>query len=287
MTANLYIHFYSQSLLMIVSTMLAIPSNSLEETQGSGVLEKITLAVKKWAKTLPTDQRKHIMSLCYLICATSPEIQAELTEFLDDYVADSLVEQILQDRIRLQLVTKYLREFCIEKELNPLVLNSYIEQFGIHSAQTLQKEPELYLEFVLRLIHSPEERHDLFNYILGCEVIKMMFQMSWLQHERLYQLQKNQECFIRSYIKPIQYAHRINGIVVPKNETVFFAKRDYYIQKPQISEKKLVELVLSTFTHETVINLGFSISCALDFLTFDYDYIYMSEEADGIFYATV
>jgi hypothetical protein len=167
------------------------------------------------------------------------------------------------------------------------VLNSYIEQFCIHSAQTLQKEPELYLEFVLRLIHSPEERHDLFNYILGYEVIKMMFQMSWLQHERLYQLQKNQERFIRSYIKPIQHAHRINGIVVPKNETVFFAKRDYYIKQPQISEKKLIELVLSTFDHKIVINLGFSISCTLDFLAFDYDYIYGNEEADCIFYATV
>ncbi len=257
-----------------------------EETQGIGVLEKITLAVKKWAKTLPPDQRKHIMSLCYLICATSPEIQAELTGFLDDYVADSLVEQILQDRIRLQLVTNYLQEFCIEKELNSLVLNSYIEQICIHSAQTLHKEPELYLEFVLRLIHSPEERHDLFNYILGCEVIKMMFQMSWLQHERLYQLQKNQERFIRSYIKPIQHAHRINGIVVPKNETVFFAKRDYYIKHPNIPEKKLVELALSTFTHKIIIELGFLMSCNLDFLTFDYDYIYSNDEPEGIFYAT-
>ncbi|MEQ9672147.1 cobyrinic acid a,c-diamide synthase [Coleofasciculus sp. G2-EDA-02] len=272
---------------MIVSTMLTKNSNSLEATQGIGVLAKITLAVKKWANTLPSDQRKHIMSLCYLMCATSPEIQAELTDFLDDYVADSLVEQILQDRIRLQLVTKYLREFCIEKELTPLVLNSYVEQFCIHSAQTLQKKPELYLEFVLRLIHSAEERHDLFNYILGCEVLKMMFQMSWLQHERLYQLQKNQESFIRTYIKPIQHAHRINGIVVPKNENLFFAKRDYYIKQPNIPEKKLVELVVSTFAHRIVINLGFSIGCNLDFLAFDYEYIYSNEEPDCIFYATV
>lgn len=272
---------------MIVSTMLTKNSHSLEATQGIGVLAKITLAVKKWANTLPSDQRKHIMSLCYLMCATSPEIQAELTDFLDDYVADSLVEQILQDRIRLQLVTKYLREFCIEKELTPLVLNSYVEQFCIHSAQTLQKKPELYLEFVLRLIHSAEERHDLFNYILGCEVIKMMFQMSWLQHERLYQLQKNQESFIRTYIKPIQHAHRINGIVVPKNENLFFAKRDYYIKQPNIPEKKLVELVVSTFAHKIVINLGFSISCNLDFLAFDHEYIYSNEEPDCIFYATV
>ncbi|MEQ8753299.1 MAG: cobyrinic acid a,c-diamide synthase [Coleofasciculus sp. G1-WW12-02] len=267
--------------------MLTKNSHSLEATQGIGVLAKITLAVKKWANTLPSDQRKHIMSLCYLMCATSPEIQAELTDFLDDYVADSLVEQILQDRIRLQLVTKYLREFCIEKELTPLVLNSYVEQFCIHSAQTLQKKPELYLEFVLRLIHSAEERHDLFNYILGCEVIKMMFQMSWLQHERLYQLQKNQESFIRTYIKPIQHAHRINGIVVPKNENLFFAKRDYYIKQPNIPEKKLVELVVSTFAHKIVINLGFSISCNLDFLAFDHEYIYSNEEPDCIFYATV
>lgn len=267
--------------------MLTQNSNRLDETPRTGVLEKITVAVKQWAGTLPSDQRKHILSLCYLMCATSPEIQAELTDFLDDYVADSLVEEILQDRMRLQLVTNYLHKFAIDQELNPIVLNRYVEQFCLHVAQTLNKEPELYLEFVIRLIHSPEERYNLFNYILGCEVIKMIFQMSWLQHERLYQLQKNQEGFIRLYIKPIQYAHRINGIVVPKNEDVFFAKRDYYIKKPNITLKKLIELVFSTFSYETILDLGFSISCNLDVLRFDYDYIYHHEETPYIFYQTV
>ena len=69
---------------MIIPTMLTKNLKSLEESQGIGVLEKITLAVRKWANTLPSDQRKHILSLCYLMCATSPEIQAELTGFLDD-----------------------------------------------------------------------------------------------------------------------------------------------------------------------------------------------------------
>jgi len=54
-----------------------------------------------------------------------------------------------------------------------------------------------------------------------------------------------------------------------------------------LSEKKLLELVLSTFTHQIILNLGFSISCNLDFLTFDYDYIYRNEEPECIFYATV
>jgi hypothetical protein len=104
-----------------------------------------------------------------------------------------------------------------------------------------------------------------------------MFQMSWLQHERLYRLQKNQESFIKNYIKPIQYTHRINGIIIPKYEHIFFAKRNYYLTKPTIREKKLIELVMATFNTDTVTNLGFLIIRHLNFLVFDYEYIFNSE----------
>jgi hypothetical protein len=140
----------------------------------------------------------------------------------------------------------------------------------------------LYLESALKLVFSHEERNNVFNYVLGFELLKMMFRMSWLQHERLYRLQKNQEDFITTYIKPIQYAHRLNGIIVPRDEGVFFAKRSYFVQEPNLPEKKLVELVIATFTTDIVSNFGFSVIRHLNALTFDYEYIFQSEQ-DVIF----
>jgi hypothetical protein len=235
--------------------------------------------VKQWAQSLPFEERRYFLSLCYIICAASAERQAE---FLDDYTADGLVSKMLKDHIPRELVKKHFKKFHINKELNNTILKNYIQQFYIHSAQDMRSKPGLYLEAVIRLFCNSEERNDLFNYILGFEVIKIIFKMSWLQHERLYRLQKNQESFIKTYIKPIQHTHRLNGIIVPRNEKIFFAKRDYFIKKPKIGEKKLIELVMATFSTDTVIELGFAILRNFHALVFDYDHIF-TPEPEGIF----
>mgnify|MGYP001546930458 CR=1 FL=1 len=130
---------------------------------------------------------------------------------------------------------------------------------------------------------SPNEKDRVFNYIVGFELIKLIFMMSWLQHERLSRLQKNQDEFIKKYIKPIQYAHRINGLIVPKDEKVFFAKRDYYVQQPDVSPKKLLALIMATFTSDQIINCGFSVTRHIHALEFDYDYIFNASEPESIF----
>jgi hypothetical protein len=243
------------------------------------ILAKLPPEAKNWFESLPWHQRRYVLLLSHLICVSSPETQAE---FLDDYTADGLVSRKLEDRDTRQHVENYLREFQINTELSEMVLRSYIRQFYIHSAQDAHRQPDLYLESALKLVFSHEERNNVFNYVLGFELLKMMFRMSWLQHERLYRLQKNQEDFITTYIKPIQYAHRLNGIIVPRDEGVFFAKRSYFVQEPNLPEKKLVELVIATFTTDIVSNFGFSVIRHLNALTFDYEYIFQSEQ-DVIF----
>lgn len=212
--------------------------------------------------------------------------QKKKQEFSKPYTAEELVHNMLLDRFFHNIVKKYLKEFSIEQELNDSVLRKYVQQFYIHSTQDLRTKPELSLEPFVRLVNNREESDDylIYYYILGFEILKMIFQMSWLQHERLYGLQKNQESFIKTYIKPIQYTHRINGIIVPKYEKIFFAKRSYFVKKPQIKEKKLTELVMATFTADTVTNLGFLIIRHLNFLVFDYDYIF-AEEPESLFLA--
>jgi hypothetical protein len=206
--------------------------------------------------------------------------------FSKPYTAEELVHNMLLDRFFHNIVKKYLKKFSIEQELNDSVLKKYVQQFYIHSTQDLRAKRELSFESFVRLVNNREEPDDylIYYYILGFEILKMIFQMSWLQHERLYGLQKNQESFIKTYIKPIQHTHRINGIIVPKYERVFFAKRSYFVKKPQIKEKKLTELVMATFTADTVTNLGFLIIRHLNFLVFDYDYIF-GEEPESLFLA--
>ncbi len=255
-----------------------IPS-VFERSRSDSILEKLPPKAKEWAESLPWEQRRYLLSISHLICAATPDLQAE---FLDDYTADGLVARMLQDRDTQARVKKYLRRFRIKTQLDATILRGYIRQFFIHSAQDARRQPALYLESALRLVVSTEEQNHFFNYSLGFEILKMIFQMSWLQQERLTKLQKNQEFFIKTYIKPIQYTHRINRLVVPKHERVFFAKRDYFVQEPEISERKLVELVIATFTTEIVTELGFYLIRHAGFLLFDYDYIY-AEEAEGIF----
>ncbi|NJR64504.1 MAG: cobyrinic acid a,c-diamide synthase [Leptolyngbyaceae cyanobacterium CRU_2_3] len=238
------------------------------------ILAKLPPEARSWVESLSWQQRRYMLSLCHLMCAATPEVQAE---FLDDYTADGLVSRKLEDQETKQRVGQYLKDFHITTELSEPVLRSYIKQFYVHSAQDTRRQPDQYLESALKLIFSSEEGNNVFNYILGFELLKMMFCMSWLQHERLYRLQRNQEEFITLYIKPIQHAHRINGIVVPKDEGVFFAKRSYFVQQPEVAPKKLLELVMATFTTAITSNFGFAIIRHANSLCFNYDYIFIQK----------
>lgn len=243
------------------------------------ILAKLPPEARKWAESLPWEQRRYVLSLCHLMCAAPADIQAE---FLDDYTADGLVSRMLEDKDTKHRVTQYLEIFSIETDLTEDILRDYIRQFYIHSAQDVRRQPDLYLEAALKLTTNPEERNNVFNYILGFELLKMMFRMSWLQHERLYRLQRNQEEFLQLYIRPIQHTHKVNGIIVPKDEKKFFAKRGYFVQQPEIGHRKLIELVIATFTTEIVIGFGFSVIRHERAFVFDHAYIFNPEQ-DVIF----
>jgi len=253
--------------------------NFPEFNRAKTMLEKLPPPAREWAESLPWEQRRYVLSLCHLLCAASPEVQAD---FLNDYTADGLVSRMLQDRDAQQQVDKYLIRFNLKTEINQTILKSYVRQFFIHSSQDLRQTPDLYLESALRLVLSTKERNSVFNYILGFELLKMLFQMSWAQHERLTALQKSPGAFIKNYIKPIQNSHRLNGIIIPKYEKVFFEKHDYFVQNPDIPEKRLIELVMFAFSTDAVSDFGFSIIRHSQSLVFDYEYIFQ-EEKEGIF----
>lgn len=261
-----------------------MPRSTTREDNGEtiqNVLQKLPPEAKEWAESLPWNQRRYVLSLCHLLCAAVPEVQAE---FLDEYTANGIIAKHIANPEIQQKVKNHLLRFRICTQLDEDLLRSYIRQFYIHSAQDARCKPELLLESALRIVISTEERSNIFNYVLGFELIKLLFRMSWFQHERLYRLQRNQDEFIQTYLKPIQHAHRVNQIIVPKDEQLFFARRDYYIQSPEITDKKLVELAMATFTTEILINFGFSIIRHPDSIAFDPEYIFQLDQDDTIAY---
>jgi hypothetical protein len=244
------------------------------------IFDKLPKEARQWAERLHWNERRYVLSLCHILCAAASEQQAE---FLDEYTADGLVYRLLEDYDSKQKVKLHLQRFRIKTKLTESFLRKYIRQFYIHCAQDLHRKPDRYLESAVRLIGNAEESNNTFNYTLGFELLKMMFQMSWWQHEKLYLLQTSQHEFIDRYIKPIQETHRLNGVVIPKDKAKFFAKRDYYVQIPDLrSNKKLIELVMVTFPAKVVTDFGFSIIRHPNSLQFDYDYIF-TPDADEIF----
>lgn len=235
------------------------------------MLDNLPPEVRQWVEGLSWQQRRYMLSLCHLLCASSPQDQAQ---FLDDFTADGIIAKILVDYDTQEQMDQQLKQFHIDSVLTEKRLRVYIRQFYIHAAQDMHRQPDQYLQSALQLVIKKQEQGKVLNYILGFEVIKLFFLMSWEQHEKLYQLQINQDEFFTRYIKPIQYTHRINSIVVPKDEKVFFAKRDYYIQIPQIPNRKLLVLIMATFSCETITEFGFSISRNENHIIFDYDFIF-------------
>jgi hypothetical protein len=259
----------------LVRRVNPLSMHSLAPDSIDNVLKKLPSDAKNWAENLPWNQRRYVLSLCHLLCAASPEVQAE---FLDEYTANGLIDKLIDNQEVERKVRENLNRFQIKTDLTEALVRDYIRQFYVHSAQDTQRKPDLFLESALRIVASSEERNSIFNYILGFELIKMLFKMSWLEHERLYLMQRNQEEFIETYLKPIQHTHQLNQIVVPRDKTLFFARRDYFVQKPVISDRKLIELAMATFTTEVINHFGFSIIRHPQALLFDPDLIFEAEQ---------
>ena len=235
------------------------------------ILSSLPEEANQWLTTLPWQQRRYILSLCHLLCAAPAQQQAE---FLDAYTAEGLLSHIADDADTRRRVNEHLKHFHCNTELNDDTFRHYIRHVYLHSMQDTDQRPELYLETVLMLIGSARKRSSVLCYILGFEILKLLFAMSWSQHERLSSLQVNKDQFGRTFITPVQQVQKQNGLVVPRGEKEFFARRDYYIQIPDISSEQLGELVMKSFSADKIIEIGFTILRHPNAIHFDYDYVY-------------
>ena len=248
--------------------------------QNTPILDGLPPEAQQWLASLPWVQRRYVLSLCHMICATSPEEQAK---FLDDYTADGVVSRIIHDRDTQHRIARHLRRFRIKTKLTDTVLRRYIRQFYIHSAQIRQHHDTAYLETAVRLMANGQEHTRMIGYILGFELLVLLIEMSWEQHERFYRLQPNQEDFFNLYIRPVQRAHRLNGIIVPKDEHRFFARRDYFVRIPTLKPGQTVALIMASFLPDQINHLGAMVMRHHNALQFDYAHIFQQDSDSAIF----
>lgn len=245
--------------------------------QTTPVLTELPPEARDWLTSLPWQQRRYVLSLCHLVCATPSAQQAE---FLDAYTAEGLLSRIVDDTDMRQRVNEHLSRFRSEAAIDDETVRKYIRQMYVHSVQDAQHSSDLYVETALMLMGSAQEHSSVLSYILGFEILKLLFSMSWEQHERLYHLQPDQDDFTREYIRPVQDAHKQHGIVKPKDSDNFFARREYFVKIPNIHPKRMIKLVIEAFSADKIISLGFSILRHPNAIHYDYDYIYT--QSDGL-----
>ncbi|MEM6254705.1 MAG: cobyrinic acid a,c-diamide synthase [Cyanobacteria bacterium P01_D01_bin.156] len=260
--------------------MSAINSFHSQQFDSQQVIESLPSEAQQWLTGLSWVQRRYVLSLCHVMCATSPEGQAR---FLDEYTADGVISRIIHDRDIQQRIYAHLQRFRIETRLTESLLRRYVRQFYIHGAQVRQRREDAYLETVIRLMTNGQEHDRVLKYILGFEFLMLLFRMSWEQHERLYRLQPSQEDFFKLYIRPVQRAHRLNGIIVPKDEDRFFARRDYFVRVPTIKPSRAAALIMASFGPEQIGQLGTVIMRHQNALQFDYEYIFQQASDVAIF----
>jgi hypothetical protein len=186
-----------------------------------------------------------------------------IDEFLESF--SDTQEASLSDRDLKGQVQKHLDRFQLGISLTPASIHQSLRQFYIHIAQHSRTEAPALLKRMGRLEH----RKYLMAYILGFELVKMLFQMSWQEHERLYHLQHNPEEFRNLYICPVQVAHKLNDLIVPRDRNHFFARRCYFVQRPKFRPNQLEMLAMATFTAESVLELGFKVMRHIESFQFD------------------
>jgi len=233
---------------------------------------------RDWLTALPWKQRRYVLSLCHLVCATPSAQQAE---FLDAYTAEGLLSRIVDDADTQQRVNEHLNRFRSDTEIDSETVRKYIRQVYVHSVQDARQRPDLYLETAVMLMGSAQEHSSVLSYILGFEILKLLFSMSWEQHERLYHLQPNQDEFTREYILPVQETHKRHGIVNPKDRNKFFARREYFVKTPTIHPQRLVGMIIEAFSADKIMELGFSILRHPNAIHYDHDYIYGKVDSVG------
>jgi hypothetical protein len=200
--------------------------------------------------------RRYLLNSMTLFASISPEQQHQI---LNDLIQSELLNLAEQSKKYLQeRITAAFNKFCIGKILGEKEIAEYCYNYYLSSG-------------IIPDEMTAESLNKLGDFILGLELLKCIFLMSFVEQQRFFELQGNyssQAVLFYRYIRPIR-SKLIKEKVV--NRDII---GNYYYSRPWVNERELVDYILELFNLESILYLGQTAKK----LTFEKEYIYKSHE---------
>jgi hypothetical protein len=209
-------------------------------------------------RTKAPSTRRYLLNSLTLFACISPEQQHQA---LNDLIQSELVS--LAEKTQMYLHDR---------------IHAVMNRFGIDQSGESKRIAEYYYRYYLLSGTVPENLTTeylthLLNFILGIEVIKIIFAMSFIEQQRFFEIQGRyaiQVMIFYRYIKPIR-DKLMDEKLISRD-----VSGSYYYTKPSLSEDKVLDYIFEVFKLDTIENLG---ELAKD-LQFDLEYIYKPPHAD-------
>ncbi len=200
--------------------------------------------------------RRYLLNSMTLFASISPEQQHQI---LNDLIQSELINLAEQSKKYLhERIAAAFNKFCISQNLGEKDLAEYYYKYYVISG-------------VIPDGITSESLNKLGDFILGLELVKLIFLMSFVEQQRFFELQGNyssQAVLFYRYIRPIRSKLIKEKIV---NRDII---GNYYYSKPWLNESELLDYIFEVFNLETLLYLGQTAKN----LTFEKEYIYKSQE---------
>jgi hypothetical protein len=196
--------------------------------------------------------RRYLLNSLTLFASISPEQQ----------------HQILNDLIQSEIM---ILAGKTQKHIQANV-QSILTQLGLERSLNEKEIADCYYRYYLLTGFIPEEVTSnylkiLINFILGIELARLLFSMSFVEQQRFFELQGNystQVVLFYRYIRPIR------NKMIKENLISRDVAGNHYYTKPIFKENELMDYVFDLFNLEKILYLG---SCSSKII-FDKDYVY-------------
>ncbi|MBO0351709.1 hypothetical protein J0895_22035 [Phormidium pseudopriestleyi FRX01] len=209
-------------------------------------------------RTKAPSTRRYLLNSLTLFACISPEQQ----------------HQALNDLIQSELVSlaKKTQNYLHDR------IHTVLKHFGIDETGESKKLVEYYYRYYLLTGTIPENLtteylNHLLNFIIGIEVLKIIFMMSFIEQQRFFEIQGRyaiQVMIFYRYIKPIRDKLMLEKLLYRD------VTGSFYYTKVSLSEDKILDYIFEVFQLEKIESLG---ELAKD-LQFDREYIYKPPHAD-------
>jgi hypothetical protein len=206
--------------------------------------------------------RRFLLNALTLFAAISPEQQHQA---INDLIQFEII--ILSDRSREFLrrrVQGLLKRFYLQKNLGENDIREYYYRYYILTGTIPERLTPDYLNFLMK-------------FIVGIELIIMIFCMSFMEQQRFFELQgkySTQALLFYHYIRPIR-DKLVRERVVTRDPS-----GNHYYRRPTLDHSEVMDFVFDVFDLDRIVALGEY----AEKLAFERDYIHSGPdelESDG------